>query len=394
MALARVKTWSSGEVLTATDLNAEFNNILNNGAALVSPWPASTLDLDGNTLILDSDADTSIVASTDDQIDITIAGANDFRLLANTFLVLAGSIIDLNGENNALTLDADADTVLDCVTDDQPIIDMGVTGFLLVRTSDTRTNTVDVPEIIESQTSGTPAAGIGVGTLYRAESGDEAPSEFGQIEFVASDVTAASEDTYFQILLRVAGAALTSCYRFAATGAFNAIFTHANSAARTYTLQNSDDTLVGRATTDTLTNKTLTDPIINLSTAAPATPVANRVYADSLVKGFVVFSVTGAIDTDLNVSSITDNGVGDWTVNWATAFSTANYAISLTLQATVTSIVDTTLNGPVFRVDPGNNPTASACRVVSLEDSAGGAIVNVDPTGTRVRMYVTAFGVQ
>lgn len=37
MALARVKTWISGEVLFAADLNGEFNNVLNNALALISP---------------------------------------------------------------------------------------------------------------------------------------------------------------------------------------------------------------------------------------------------------------------------------------------------------------------------------------------------------------------
>jgi hypothetical protein len=46
-------------------------------------------------------------------------------------------------------------------------------------------------------------------------------------------------------LLRVAGAALTACYRWAATGAFNAIFTHANTADRTYTWPNRNSTVDG-----------------------------------------------------------------------------------------------------------------------------------------------------
>ena len=37
MALSRVKTWISGEVLTASDLNSEFNNILNNPGSLITP---------------------------------------------------------------------------------------------------------------------------------------------------------------------------------------------------------------------------------------------------------------------------------------------------------------------------------------------------------------------
>jgi len=48
-------------------------------------------DLDGNELILDADADTSITADTDDQIDFRIAGADDFTMTANAFNVLTGS---------------------------------------------------------------------------------------------------------------------------------------------------------------------------------------------------------------------------------------------------------------------------------------------------------------
>ena len=54
----------------------------------------STLDLNGAAeLILDADADTTITADTDDQIDIKIAGADDFTFTANTFTAQAGSTI-------------------------------------------------------------------------------------------------------------------------------------------------------------------------------------------------------------------------------------------------------------------------------------------------------------
>ena len=43
----------------------------------------TALDINGNELILDADADTSITADTDDQIDIKIAGADDFQFTAN-----------------------------------------------------------------------------------------------------------------------------------------------------------------------------------------------------------------------------------------------------------------------------------------------------------------------
>lgn len=66
-------------MLLASDLNAEFNSILDNGQDL--GWPATnSKDFDGNTLILDADADTTIVASTDDRIDFGLAGVNLFRM--------------------------------------------------------------------------------------------------------------------------------------------------------------------------------------------------------------------------------------------------------------------------------------------------------------------------
>ncbi len=54
---------------------------------------AAAVDLNGVELILDADQDTSISADTDDQIDIKIAGADDFQFTANTFTALAGSSV-------------------------------------------------------------------------------------------------------------------------------------------------------------------------------------------------------------------------------------------------------------------------------------------------------------
>ena len=57
---------------------------------LVTP---GTLDVNGQELILDADADTSITADTDDQIDIKVSGADDFRITANTLTALSGSSV-------------------------------------------------------------------------------------------------------------------------------------------------------------------------------------------------------------------------------------------------------------------------------------------------------------
>ena len=66
------------------------------------------VDLNANELIIDLDADTSITADTDDQIDIKIAGADDFRFTANTFTALSGSSIVV--PDSGLTLGSTAVT--------------------------------------------------------------------------------------------------------------------------------------------------------------------------------------------------------------------------------------------------------------------------------------------
>jgi hypothetical protein len=57
---------------------------------------ASLTDYNGSELVLDADGDTTITADTDDQIDIKIAGADDFKFSANAFNVLSGSTLTID----------------------------------------------------------------------------------------------------------------------------------------------------------------------------------------------------------------------------------------------------------------------------------------------------------
>lgn len=85
MSLSRLKVWISNDTLTASDLNAEFNNIINNPVSLISPLTAS-LDLNGNSLIIDTDGDMTLVEVADDIAQLTgnlrITGLTASRALA------------------------------------------------------------------------------------------------------------------------------------------------------------------------------------------------------------------------------------------------------------------------------------------------------------------------
>jgi hypothetical protein len=63
--------------------------------------PGDLIDLNGEAdgLVLDADADTSISAPTDDQIDIELNGADDFTFTPNKFTALSGSAIETNTIN-------------------------------------------------------------------------------------------------------------------------------------------------------------------------------------------------------------------------------------------------------------------------------------------------------
>ena len=90
--------------------------------------------------------------------------------------------------------------------------------------------------------------------------------------------------------------------------------------------------------------------------------------AGQLCKAWVNFNGTGtvAIRASYNVSSITDNGVGDYTVNFTTAMADANYAV------VGTSGRDATYRTLLVVNDVSATPTSSAVRVLTWT-TAGGA---------------------
>lgn len=196
-------------------------------------------------------------------------------------------------------------------------------------TSDSRTNAVLRNLVLKALTSGTPAAGIGTGLKFQAESADEAPSDFGALDFAASDVSAGSEDTYLDVLTRVAGAALVAIWRLQATGAFKGILTHANTADRTYTLPNASGTigLLSGLTSLQFVRKTANETVNNSSTLQNDDTLLAALAANEVVAFICQIWFSSATAADIKLAFTTPAAA---TIVWAGAggfqFTTAEGA--------------------------------------------------------------------
>ena len=171
-----------GDMVSATSGGTFIGNVTHNGTVTFGST-VSGLDVNGTEIILDADGDTTITADTDDQIDIKIAGADDFQFTANTFTALSGSSIatntisettsgsgvtidsvllkdggiDVNG--NEIILDADGDTSITADTDDQIDFRTGGTDRMSINSNG---------QIFIGNTSGTlPSGTMGVNSAGR-----------------------------------------------------------------------------------------------------------------------------------------------------------------------------------------------------------------------------------
>ena len=410
MAIARITTWSSGQTLTASALNAEFNNILNNGVDLWSPASKST-SFGGYALVLDAagvsniqspgtagflltpGAKTGTPGSTGGTVNISAHTYTDSATAASgTATSWTGSSFQRPtlAASNTSVVTTDAATVY-------------IANGPAAGTNQTLTNSwglwVDDGAVrLDLTTSKASAASAVCRALYlpaatQTISGSTnitTATGYNYIEVAQPTMSAASAMTitnaatlYIADAPAAGGAgpaAITNAYAiWVDSGAvrFDGAATITGALTQTGAIDaNSTMTLSGTLTMDGTNNAII-------PAAAPATPVAHGLYRDNICKGWGQVSVSGGTPTlnaDYNVTSITDSGVGELTVTWETDFTSANYALLPGGQGPAGS------DHSIFAIDADNNPATGSCR---LTCATGGNVLQ-DPQ----KWTFVAYGVQ
>ena len=108
--------------------------------------------------------------------------------------------------------------------------------------------------------------------------------------------------------------------------------------------------------------------ISTLSDGTNSTSATNCIQGSA--KAWVNFNGTGtvAIRASYNVSSVTDNGTGDYTVNFTNAFSDANYSLGYMHKPTVAQSSEGNVRGCNIKYNV--SPTTAACRIITQNGSS------------------------
>jgi len=103
-----------------------------------------------------------------------------------------------------------------------------------------------------------------------------------------------------------------------------------------------------------------------ISNGTVSTSSANVIQGSA--KAWVNFNGTStvAIRASYNVSSITDNGTGDYTINFTNAFTDANYAITASAKYNSSTNYHTVTLGDI---NGGSNPTTTTCRLMTMANT-------------------------
>jgi len=330
----------SKPVAIVTTANASMILVAYRGETLSSGY--NNWDVNGSELILDADGDTSLTADTDDQIDVKISGADDFRFTANKLDVLSGSTLEING-----TLDINGTELI--LTDDQ--IDIKISGADDFRFTANNFNilsgsTITVDSGATITNSGT-ANGFGV--TYSTSWVDSSANAILRL----TPSTGSADD-----LTLVAGTNITL----------------------TPSGDNLTITAAGGGPTEAVETDMENEGSSNANRYASPEVLKHHPGVAKFWVDINASSGTPVIDGDYNVGSLDDNGTGNFDVNFSVVFDNANYAVvgSTSYSSAYTS----------FMCEGVQYHTSSYQRIMCIANSGGNA--GIDGNG----IFVAGFGEQ
>lgn len=123
-----------------------------------------------------------------------------------------------------------------------------------------------------------------------------------------------------------------------------------------------NDTGSGGTTAVTIDTSQNVTCVGNINTATGKKYQVNGVTTNALA--WVNLNSSGVVQKSYNISSVTVNAAGDYTLNFATALTDTGYVVCGTSS-------DTPTYGRLICVSESTAPTTSAVRVVSFSRSAG-----------------------
>jgi len=293
------------------------------------------IDLNGTELILDADADTSITADTDDQIDIRVAGTDQLTIKDGAISPVTDSDIDL-GTTSLRYKDAFIDTVTTTgnvvvggdltITGDDLVMGTNTAGHLLIADgtnfnptavgSLTEIGTVANDDVflavdtsgggLKKVTRSTIVSGLAIGGVALSNViEDTTPQLGGNLDMNGKDIVTTSNATLDlapngtgTVVVRGnsnSGAIVFNC-ESNSHGQTVQAQPHSASATNTMLLpEGANSTLVSLVSADTLTNKTLTTPTLTGTSVVASLDISGDIDVDGTTNLDVV-DIDGAVN--------------------------------------------------------------------------------------------------
>lgn len=331
MALSRVTTWTSGQVLTASALNGELNNILDNALSLISPLTGA-LNFNGNTLqnlalgavgspglYFSSDSNTGLYQSAADIIDFALGGVRGFQIASA-----------LSGVNWILATPS---------------------ATAVWPTLSAQGNDTNIGVRIESKGTAYVAAkrGRSIGENFWPSFGFY--DEHGRAEVAGvMQIAAGTLD------LVAGGRRVLQASAYA--DATNYLRVRPGKSGETVLLDVAGGNVNGLEVATAF-----------VAASAMSPPTANALYRENIVKGWISFkgTTTASIYGSFNVTSLARDATGEYTITWDRDFAATPYAIA------GLSIENTSLNTPVVGISRNGAISVGAISVTTEVSSTNAA---------------------